>query len=105
MCVCAVINTGQKHNLALLSKAEVGMVVSKFKYHNLVAVSSDTPMAGGKTGRAGGPTPRVLGCQPPPPPPRGLWPTISCQSYPPKEPMGAKGAQLSTNTRTTTLSA
>ena len=27
-----------------------------------------------------------------PPPPRGLRPTVSCQRYEPKEPMGAMGA-------------
>ena len=39
--------------------------------------------------------PRVLGHQLPPPPPKGPLP---------KEPMGAKGTQLYTSTRTTTLS-
>ena len=44
-------------------------------------------------GPGGGGTSRVLGCQlPPPPPPRGLRPTVSCQRYEPKEPMGAMGA-------------
>ena len=38
------------------------------------------------------------------PPPRGLRPTVSCQRYQLKELMGAKGAQLFTSTRTTTLS-
>ena len=41
----------------------------------------------------GGATPRVLGRQLPPPPPRGLRPTVSCQRYEPKEPTGAEGAQ------------
>ena len=36
-----------------------------------------------------GATPRVLA---PPPPPRGLWPTVSCERYEPKEPMGARGS-------------
>ena len=35
----------------------------------------------------------------------GLWPTVCCQRYRHKESMGAEGAQLSTSTRTTTLSA
>ena len=35
------------------------------------------------------------------PPPRGLWPTASCQRYEPKEPMVA---QLYKGTRSTTLS-
>ena len=44
-------------------------------------------------GCPGGATPRVLGRQlPPPPPPRGLRPTVSCQRYEPKEPTGAEGA-------------
>ena len=40
-----------------------------------------------------------------PPPQRGLRPTVSCQRYEPKELMGAKGAQLYTSTKSTTLSA
>ena len=43
--------------------------------------------------KGGGATPRVLGRQLPPPPPRGLRPTVSCQRYEPKEPTGAEGAQ------------
>ena len=43
--------------------------------------------------RGGGATPRVLGRQLPPPPPRGLRPTVSCQRYEPKEPTGAEGTQ------------
>ena len=58
-------------------------------------------------GWARGATMQVLGRQPPPAPTpqRGLRPTVRCQRYRLKELMGAKGAQLSTFTGTTTLNA
>ena len=52
-------------------------------------------------GCPGGATPRVLGRQLPlpPPPPRGLRPTISCQRCCPQASMGAEGTQCSMNTK------
>ena len=49
----------------------------------------------------GGGTPRVLGRQLPPPPPlpRGLRPTVSCQRCRPQESMGAEGARCSMGTK------
>ena len=51
--------------------------------------------------RGGGATPRVLGRQLPlpPPPPRGLRPTVSCQRCRPQSSMGAKGARCYMNTK------
>ena len=35
----------------------------------------------------------------PPPPPRGLWPTVSCQRCRPQASIGAKGARCYMNTK------